>query len=258
MRYPFLTGLLGLVVTVVVFVLFVRIFFIDQRSFNIHRLFASDPEGFEIRGVDVSHYQDEIDWENVRNAHISAYPVRFAFMKATEGQDLIDPNFADNFYKARQNDVIRGAYHFFKPNTDACRQAAFFIKQVHLEPGDLPPVLDVEDNGKLPVAQFQKAVKTWLDMVEQHYGVTPIIYTGYKFKLRYLSDADFDRYPYWIAHYYVSELKYKGEWLFWQYTDCGSVDGINGEVDCNIFNGTMDDLRKVTVAADSTTLEHIQ
>ena len=83
--------------------------------------------------------------------------------------------------------------------------------------------------------------------VEKEYGVKPIIYTGYKFKLHYLNTPAFDEYPYWIAHYYVENLEYKGKWNFWQHTDCGKVTGIKGNVDCNIFNGSFEDLMKLTI-----------
>ena len=86
---------------------------------------------------------------------------------------------------------------------------------------------------------MQRAVKTWLDHVEDHYGVTPILYASYKFKLRYLNDSIFQRYPYWIAHYYVDSVRYDGPWHFWQHTDVGAVPGIRGNVDLNVFNGPL-------------------
>ena len=95
---------------------------------------------------------------------------------------------------------------------------------------------------------MQKAAKTWLDIVEKHYGVPPILYTGYKFRESYLNSKEFERYPYWIAHYYVSKLAYKGKWKFWQHTDCGKVGGIKGNVDFNIYNGSMYDLRRLCLA----------
>ena len=205
------------------------------------------PDGYDVHGIDVSHYQENIDWERLRNASLNSSPVSFVFIKATEGTTLLDDNFNLNFYEAKQNDFIRGAYHFFLPDVDAQKQARFFLKQVHLEPGDLPPVLDVEKVGKLTETQLQKAVKTWLDIVEKEYGVKPIIYTGYKFKLHYLNTPAFDEYPYWIAHYYVEKLEYRGKWNFWQHTDCGKVTGIKGNVDCNIFNGSFEDLMKLTI-----------
>ena len=224
-------------------------FFVDPFSFRWKAIYGEgvSPDGFEVRGIDVSHHQGMIDWSRLRNANINGQPVRFVFIKATEGKDLIDENFNENFYQARQNDIVRGAYHFFSPKTDARQQARFYLKQVHLEPGDLPPFLDVETRGNLSVKELQTAVKQWLDVVEAHYGVKPIIYTGYKFKVDYLNAPVFDEYPYWIAHYYVSQLTYKGEWSFWQYTDVGRVDGINGFVDCNTFHGELPQLDSLTI-----------
>ena len=107
-----------------------------------------------------------------------------------------------------------------------------------LDSGDLPPVLDVETASGKNKKELQRAVKAWLDRVEQHYGVKPILYTSYKFKLRYLNDSLFNTYPYWIAHYYVDSVRYDGRWDFWQHTDAGIVPGIEGNVDLNVFNGT--------------------
>ena len=159
----------------------------------------------------------------------------------------IDENFNENFYQTRQYDLVRGAYHYFKPNLSASQQAKFFLKQVHLEEGDLPPVLDIEERGNLNVKQLQKAALTWLKMVEKQYNVPPIIYTNYKFKVDYLNTPEFNRYPYWIAHYYVRNLTYKGKWRFWQHTDCGTIEGIKGKVDLNIYNGSMYDLKHLCV-----------
>ena len=248
--WALITGI-GIAVAIYVFVL-IKIF-VDPFSFRWNAIYGEgvNPAGFEVRGIDISRYQDHIDWSRLRNANINGMPVRFAFIKATEGTDLIDPYFNENFYQARQNGILRGAYHFFSPRTDARQQARFFLRQVHLEAGDLPPVLDVETRGNLTKKELQTAVKKWLDVVEQHYGVKPIIYTGYAFKMENFNDTIFDAYPYWIAHYYVDELKYKGKWTFWQYTDVGRVDGIGTRhedvVDCNIFNGTQQELLDLTM-----------
>ncbi len=205
------------------------------------------PLGYEIHGIDLSHHQGDIDWEVLQTMQSNGFPLRFAFIKATEGGDLADPRFSYNFAQARSHGYIRGAYHFFNPSTPASRQADFFIRTVQLEHGDLPPVLDVERRGKLDRAELQEAVKCWLDKVERHYGVKPILYTSYKFKMRYLSDPMFDAYPYWIAHYYVDSVRYEGAWRFWQHTDRGIVPGIPQNVDLNIFKGSMDELQALTL-----------
>jgi len=224
-------------------------FFVEPFSFRWKAIFQEPiyPKGYNIRGIDVSHYQEEIDWTLVRNAHMNNDPVRFVIIKSTEGVSLMDEYFDENFRQAKENDFIRGAYHFFIPREDPVKQAEFFIRQTHLETGDLPPILDIEKTGRLKPKELQSRVKKWLDVVEAHYGIKPIIYASYKFRVDLLNDPIFDEYPYWIAHYYVSELKYTGKWAFWQHTDCGEVDGITGDVDCDIFNGSMTDLLDLTI-----------
>lgn len=200
------------------------------------------PCNYEVHGIDVSHYQGKIDWQRLACDSDAKYPLRFAFMKATEGGDLADETFARNFEEARKHGFVCGAYHYFIPRTDAVKQADFFINTVKLQQGDLPPVLDVETVGKLSRKELKTSVKTWLDKVESHYGVKPILYTSYKFKLSYLNDSLFNTYPYWIAHYYVDSVHYKGKWHFWQHTDVGTVPGIRPKVDLNVFNGSFEQL----------------
>ena len=200
------------------------------------------PCDYEVHGIDISHYQGVINWKQLAQTHAGEFPIRFIFMKATEGGDHSDHTFLQHFDSARKYNFIRGAYHFFRPHTDARKQADFFIRNVNLLSGDLPPVLDVEDRGKRSKEELQRAVKTWLDDVEAHYGVKPILYTSYKFKMRYLDNPVFDAYTYWIAHYYVDSVRYKGRWHFWQHTDVGTVPGVEEEVDLDVFNGTLEQL----------------
>lgn len=209
-----------------------------------------EPGGYQIRGVDISHYQRKINWVELKSAKIQDHPVRFVIIKATEGAAIFDKTFNDNFFKAHLYGFVRGAYHFYVPATEAKKQAEFFLSQVHLQPGDLPPVLDVEKSGGLSVEELQNSVREWLTIVGSQYGVKPIIYTNYAFKLKYLNTPEFDSYPFWIAHYYKEELEYKGDWVMWQYTDCGHVDGIVGDVDCNVYNGGFDDLLNLCISEE--------
>lgn len=229
-------------------------FFVGPFGFRWRALYgdASYPEGYEIHGIDISHYQGKIDWNDLRNnGMIERCPVRFVMIKATEGASRVDDRFKDNFYQAREHGFIRGAYHFYSTRSTGRAQANHFINNVDLEEGDLPPVLDVEHKPKEQTPEeFKESVLTWLNIVEKHYKVTPIIYTYYKFKTTYLSDSIFDRYPYWIAHYYVDKVEYKGKWKFWQHTDCGRLPGIKGYVDFNIYNGSYYDLRQLTIGSE--------
>ncbi len=202
------------------------------------------PSGYQVHGIDVSHYQGDINWKMLEQTRQGQFPIHFIFMKATEGGDYSDDRFTANFDSARAHGFIRGAYHFYNPKTDANKQADFFIQSVKLEPGDLPPVLDIEKKGK-DMKKLQSDLKLWLRKVENHYGVKPIIYASYKFKTRYLNDSVFNTYPYWIAHYYVDSVRYEGDWKFWQHTDVGTLPGIEEKVDLNVFNGSSTDLQKL-------------
>lgn len=228
-------------------------FFVGPTGFRWRALYgdANYPDGFAIHGIDISHYQGNINWDKLSDATIDGFPLKFVIVKSTEGSSAIDENFNDNFYQAREYGFIRGAYHFWSNKSAARAQANFFLKQVHLEEGDLPPVLDVEHKPKnRSVEDFQRDVLTWLHIVEDKYHVKPIIYTYYKFKEQYLSAPVFDDYPYWIAHYYVEKVEYKGKWNFWQHTDAGRLDGIRGYVDLNIFNGSFYELKRLTIGSE--------
>ncbi len=230
-------------------------FFVSPFGFRWKALYGdvSYPEGYEIQGIDISHYQGTIDWDLLKNnGMINKCPVRFVMIKATEGATRIDRCFEHNFYQAREYGFIRGAYHFWSTRSSATAQALHYINKVKLIDGDLPPVLDVEHKAKdMTPEAFKDSVLRWLDMVERHYKVKPIIYTYYKFKMKYLSDQIFDQYPYWIAHYYVDKVEYTGEWKFWQHTDAGKLPGIKGYVDFDIYNGSYYDLRKLTIGSHS-------
>lgn len=238
--------LAGLAIYVVLF----QAVFLSPRNTIVWKAIFGDtkyPEGFSVRGIDISHYQGDIDWDRLHDALIDGNPIRFIIIKGTEGNSMLDDNFNDNFYNAREYGFIRGAYHYFVPGVDAKSQADYFLKQVHLEEGDLPPVLDFEQTGSQSPEKVRKDALTWLRRVGKKYGVKPILYTYYKFKIKYFSGRDFDEYPYWIAHYYVDTLKYKGAWKFWQHTDLGQIDGIKPRVDLNVYNGSMYDLEKFTI-----------
>ena len=255
-RYPRWAWWVGGIGVVVVYVWLFYYFFVSPTGFRWRALYgdARYPDGYEIHGIDISHYQGDIDWEVLRNqGMIDKCPVRFVMIKATEGTDRIDEKFKDNFEQALEYGFTRGAYHFYSVHSAAKDQAAFFIQNVKLQKGDLPPVLDVEHKPKNQNDDdFKKSVLQWLNTVEQHYGVKPIIYTYYKFKMRYLADQVFDQYPYWIAHYYVDSIEYRGAWKFWQHTDVGRLPGIKGYVDFNIYNGSYYDLRQLTIGSRET------
>ena len=253
-RYPRWAWWIGGTAVIVLYVFLFYHFFVGPTGFRWRALYgdAEYPEGYEIHGIDISHYQGKIDWEQLKNAMIKGCPVRFVIIKSTEGSSRLDENFRENFNQARDFGFIRGVYHFWSNKSTAREQAYYFLDQVHLTDGDLPPVLDIEHKpADKSVEDFQRDVLTWLHIVEDKYHVKPIIYTYYKFKEQYLSAPVFDDYPYWIAHYYVDKVQYKGKWKFWQHTDVGKLPGIKGYVDFNIYNGSYYELKQLCIGSNN-------
>lgn len=197
-------------------------------------------------GLDVSEFQGTINWTLVETIE-NRYPLEFVFIRATAGNDRVDGQFEENWLGAKKRKIIRGAYHYYRPNENSLEQAQLFIKTVQLKKGDLPPVLDIE---KLPKGQSLDSLKIglrrWLNVVEAHYKVKPIIYTGEKYYDDFLKE-DFSDYLFWIANYNFYREKIGEDWLFWQFTEKASVPGIKGNVDVNIFNGDVEQLRFITV-----------
>ena len=217
------------------------------KSIKYDRFGIEIPADYTIHGIDIGRYQLKIGWGQVRKMDVENIKIGFSFIKATEGEGLIDPYFRRNWKEAEKHKIPRGVYHFFSPSKDAVKQARFFIKQVKLKPGDLPPVLDIETTGNISNGMLKAKVKSWLTVVEDHYGVKPIIYTYVDFYNKHLGE-DFDDYPLWIAHYYQKQQpRISRSWIFWQHSDRGNVDGIESKVDFNVFNGDSISFREILI-----------
>lgn len=195
------------------------------------------PNNYSIHGIDVSKYQRVIDWTSVKAMEVDDVRLSFAFIKATEGNVNEDRFFKRNWKRARLAELTRGAYHFFIATKSGKTQAENFISSVDLEPGDLPPVIDIEQSYGVAVPKLRERLREWLLTIENFYGVRPIIYTNVDFYQRYL-DEEFDDYPLWVAHYiHRGKPRIYRDWHFWQYSETGTVNGIVSKVDFNVFNG---------------------
>ena len=201
------------------------------------------PRKYYLHGIDVSSYQGKIDWKKVAVMESDGIKVSFTFIKATEGVTLVDKYFQRNWRESKANGVIRGAYHYFKPLKSGLWQAKFFMQTVNLEAGDLPLVIDVEENGDLSDAVLVANIKDFVDEVERKTKYKPVIYAGYRFYKDHLA-GQFDDYPLWIAHYNQPKLKLSDNtnWYFWQHADNAHIDDIRGQVDMNVFKGAEEDL----------------
>ncbi len=206
----------------------------------------SDDTTVTFEGIDVSHFQGDVDWTQVKAAGKT-----FAFAKATQGTEEVDPQFATNWPAMKQAGVVRGAYHFFQPDADATAQAEHFIATVQLEAGDLPPVIDVEVAEGVSTEGIDADVKTWLEKVAAAYGVQPILYSDLSFIQENLASG-FSDYPLWVADYSSDPPDPPGDWqkwTFWQNSDTGEVAGIDGDVDLDRYQGTEAEWRGLLVAA---------
>lgn len=199
------------------------------------------------QGIDVSLWQKQVDWAKVKTAGIT-----FAFIKATEGEKIVDPYFKTNWPAAKTAGVLRGAYHFFRPNLDPTLQADLVINTLKADVGDLPPVFDIETVAGLSPEVVIANAEIWLARVEQALKIKPIVYTRAFFVKDQLKNAQGQypnwgsRYELWVAHYInaanpMLPPSWNG-WRFWQYTQTGVADGVNGQVDRNWYNGTAEAL----------------
>lgn len=227
----------------------IREFIHDRKaSFVRYDAFGIDiPVEYEIHGIDVSKYQESVNWELVQDMNVGGIKIGFAFIKATEGILREDKLFDRNWKRVKEAGLPRGAYHFFLATKSGKLQARNFITSVKLEPGDLPPVLDVEQTYGVSSAQLRERLREWLDIVEAHYKVRPIIYTNVDFYKTHLKN-EFDDYPLWVAHYLQKRKpRINRDWHFWQHSETGRVNGIKSKVDFNVFNGDSLDFNNLLI-----------
>jgi len=195
-------------------------------------------------GIDVSSHSGAVDWKAVRGEGHS-----FAFIKASEGVDLADPDFGTNWRAAGDAGLVRGAYHFYVTEDDPEQQARLFIATVDLEPGDLVPVVDIELIGHGTPSGLADRLRRFLELLEQRYGVQPIIYTSPKFWNTHFGEG-FGHYPLWIAEYGVDEPTIPDgweEWHLWQWQGDVDVEGVEKSADLSRVNLRVDDLHRLLV-----------
>ena len=198
-----------------------------------------------LEGIDVSTYQGDVDWATVANQGIL-----YAFAKATEGASSTDPSFLRNWTNMKTFGIVRGAYHFFRPAKDPIVQANNFLQLVKtIEASDLPPVLDLEVLDGLDARTVINNALRWISTIETATGRKPIVYTYPVFWEDKLGNpTQFSNYPLWVANFETRTPFVPSAWRSWafhQYSESGQLQGIQGNVDHNQFNGTLDDLQKL-------------
>ncbi len=195
-------------------------------------------------GLDVSSYSGAIDWPAVRAAGAG-----FAIARATEGMDLADSSFDTYWPAMKEAGLVRGAYHFYVTEDDPEIQAQFFIDNVTLEPGDLAPVVDIEVIGHDTQPGVADRLRTWLEIVEKHYGIRPIIYTSPNFWNENLDDT-FGDYPLWEAEYEVEAPTLpRGwqTWTLWQWKGDAEYAGVEKNADLDRANPEVADAQLAAI-----------
>lgn len=193
-------------------------------------------QNFNIKGFDVSHHQKDIDWKK-----ISPKTYRFVYLKATEGGDFKDRKFQSNWLQAREQGFLVGAYHFYRLCREGEIQAQNFIETVPKHQDTLPPVIDLEYDSNcinhFSKDRLLKEIQIIHDRLQQHYGKQPIFYVSKSFFNIVLADS-FQPTPLWVREYNGEpNLKNNPQWLFWQHTNQGKIQGISTPVDLNVFFG---------------------
>lgn len=196
---------------------------------------------YDIKGIDVSHHQGNIDWMKVSFSK----KYSFAFLKATEGNDFVDDHFAQNWNDARSSGLLVGAYHFFSLRSSGQAQAEFFISTVPKEDDSLPPVIDVEVDSHQDQTRVRNELKVLANALEIHYQKRPIFYLTYDTYNAYIK-GDFVAYDVWIRDIIKRPFLDDRKWLIWQYSNRGRVDGVSGYVDLNVFRGSKEELSSFT------------
>ncbi len=204
--------------------------------------YEQEPHKLSIAGINVSHYNGEIDW------HAAADSISFAFARATNGPDFIDPQFASNWKAMKEAGIARGAYHFFDPREDAAAQAKLFLGTVNFEAEDLPPVLDIERRCRVTATIAVKRLGECLEIVQSATGRTPVVYTSGRF-WRLLGNRPRPcNAALWISHHDVPSPfvpRAWDEWTFWHFSQLGRCSGIQGYVDLSRFSGSLEQLRNM-------------
>ncbi len=219
---------------------------IKLTKYDLRNIELMDRYYLDTFGLDVSQYQGKIDWTQM-NTIYDIYPIQFVFIRATMGGFNTDNRFKENWKESKNKNLLRGAYHFYRPDENSTIQAENFIQNVKLEIGDLPPVLDIETTPKTqPMERLIEGLKNWCSIIEAHYGVKPIIYTSDKYHQDYLI-KHFEGYVIWIANYNFFIEKMQPHWDFWQFTEKAQIKGTREKVDVNIYRGTVDELKNLTL-----------
>jgi lysozyme len=216
-----------------------------NEALKFEHVFSTFPDG--ILGIDVSEHQGRINFAGIQ-LQLQNQRIEFVVVRATMGKDGVDARYKRNWEGFRTLPIKRGAYHYYRPNENSTLQAQNFIKTVSLQSGDLIPVLDIEKHSTIQSKdKLREGLKNWLRIVEEQYGVKPMIYTGDRFFWEVLHNHGFDEYPIWVANYNKIVEPETEDWIIWQFSEEGSLPGIGEKIDLNVLVGGLDRLSELAM-----------
>lgn len=231
-----------LVATLIVLFLTLGYFFYKKSTANTF----NESQKYQVKGIDVSHHNPILDWAEVKRQNI-----HFTYIKATEGITHEDRNYSYNYKLAKDNNIKTGSYHFYNFGISGREQAKHFIRIAKCQSGDLIPAIDVEHSPANPYSKdpvFIKSVIKELKVMEnelyEYYGVHPIIYTNTDCYKLYINNS-FPNNPIWISSLNKEPNNEIKNWIIWQFTHTGELDGIVGNLDLNYFRYSFEELQKI-------------
>lgn len=231
------------VVVILIILLFISGVCVSLFYDGFLRMNYPSREEFPVQGIDISHYQKNIDWEKLKSEKMT-----FVFMKATEGGDFVDADFKKNWEQAKKSGYVVGAYHFYSVCKTGAEQFANFKKNVPNEKGTLPPTIDLEFSGNCQGKtknEILNEIEILIDSIKVSYGQAPILYTTKGFYDVYVK-GKFLECPVWIRDIVGRPtLSDNRKWFFWQFANRGNLEGVDGFVDLNAFNGSQEMFEKL-------------
>lgn len=220
-------------------------------AFFLYKWYRSEPNTFEsekyyVKGVDVSHHNPILNWEEALNQNIT-----FAYLKATEGNTHIDRNYPYNYDLAKKANIKVGAYHFYTFGLSGIEQANHFIKTAQCKSGDLIPAIDVE-HSKANLYSKDKAflsivieeLKELENALYEYYGVHPLIYTNKDCYKLYIKE-NFPNNLLWISDLHKEPDKDIKNWRIWQFSHKGELPGMIGDIDLNYYRYSYEEFREL-------------
>lgn len=224
-------------IMVLVLLIIIILAFLEYKGVIWHNSFFAMK--YEVKGLDVSHYQGDIDWKEVGKEN----EYHFVYIKATEGNDLIDNKFEFNWKEAKKQGILTGAYHFFSMRSSAEEQAKIFMNIVPKEKDSLPSVIDIEIRLDHDPKEVKEELKILANLLEDYYEKKPILYVTYNTYNTYVK-GEFEDYDVWIRDIFKFPTLGDRKWIIWQYNNRGRINGIDMYVDINVFNGNIEDFKK--------------